>query len=526
MTLVEVQTGRYHDFVYAGSTAEPTFSPLTNQFDLATVPPGDPHDPTDYATSKPLADHPEAVSESESELMAALAIFNDVGDRTNYQPIQFTGTWSRPDGSVAYEHTGEIPDPADFGHEVWNWYAFLVWIGRFPGEVEEPGQYMFTAETQFDSMTRFADVTDSTGGTGWIGDWGNAIKQEIEPFPVTLTATTDMTTPEPGTSLPVEVQLDLAGIATQTTNAINEIIPDWYPDYITPAVEEVVSWLEQQFGWTLGGGVPNRSVFIEESGAVSNRYLAGTTDATGHLTHSYPVPDVTGEVTLTIETERQTGNLETAAASTSITLDVGGVGGGSWFDNFFDELLAYVTALPAEFSISVSESNPTAGDTITVEGQLIYGTFTTEIENAINAVTPDWFPNVDVPNTQDVVAAIETQLGAGVGGSVQGNPVSFTASNLTGMTRIGTTDSTGRVSTTYQVPDAPGESVTLTLVADRHGDPVPTRRQEISTQIDILDVGEEPPDGGNGDRDEEGPISSQAALALLALLALSETEGS
>lgn len=175
--LDNIYFGKYHNLVWPGNS-KAYITPEQDSFSWDDYPMGDKNNPDDYAT---VAEEP--VSISKAEICSVI---------TNYKYLTTGGTvahkWyknSNNDLLFTFEQT--IPNPQSYGYDYWEWYSIFSWIGKFPSEIDEPGEYYvhvtspwnsnyiyFTVEeTNLEDITKITDNTKSDSGAVLIkGDSG------------------------------------------------------------------------------------------------------------------------------------------------------------------------------------------------------------------------------------------------------------------------------------------------------------------------------------------------------------------
>lgn len=156
----EIQTGYYSDLASDGHSISPT----TQEVVLSSVPPGNSHEDTHYAT-----DPGEPESEAESELAAAVLVLE--GEMRSEIPVEFE--WTGPDGDLLWTGDASLDDPSTEGHDYWTTAYFYTFVGRdfsqsAETEIVDVGTHTVTFRTNFGTWEADIEVvgpvTSKIGG--------------------------------------------------------------------------------------------------------------------------------------------------------------------------------------------------------------------------------------------------------------------------------------------------------------------------------------------------------------------------
>lgn len=124
--------------------------PVENTFILEDWPTGDTYNPNDYAT-EPC----EPVANSRSEMVAHLLTFYDL---TEVGTIYWK--WYRDrDSKLLFQLTYTIQ-----GTPPWSWYQVYTWLGKFPNEICETGNYHLDITTPWVNITYHFTIIGKCGG--------------------------------------------------------------------------------------------------------------------------------------------------------------------------------------------------------------------------------------------------------------------------------------------------------------------------------------------------------------------------
>lgn len=229
-------TGRYHDFTQAPRAPDLPggFDTRASTFELSLAAEGDPFDEDDYAEF-PF----EPFSESRAELVACVFEITDVETE-----VTATQQWTDlSDGSVMYTNETTVPPPEEEGLDRYGSVYWYSWVGRFPGEIEGPGEYQVTVEAPTGTRSRTVEVVDDTAQEP-------DLPADTETFEIELRGI-------PGVNPP---PITLATLPIPQIDSIAETVREFTPsvDDITAGVDQAVSRQLRQTEESIIGTIDDR----------------------------------------------------------------------------------------------------------------------------------------------------------------------------------------------------------------------------------------------------------------------------
>lgn len=265
--------------------------------------------------------------------------------------------------------------------------------------------------------------------------------------------------------------------------------------------------------------------------------VTGTVDANGGDVGSFSgvVPGIS-ERTFAIDFSPQTANqvtimVQTAGQSASETIQVES---GDWFEQFAEQVKSFIEPFPVELGINVSNTNPEPGEPVQIIGTLTWGGLNQAVQNGINSITPNWFPDINIPTVSDFLNWLANQYGVNVGQGVAGKQVVLELEGPNGTNLYppsgSATDSNGNVSASFVIPEnTAGQTLTARASADRQNSPVETASAEATVSVGVSGSGnggngDNGGNGGNGGSGENGGLGGLGGLVLLGAAVLSQRE--